>query len=185
MYILCEHNVITVTPLTAFWVSSSLLPLHQYCHRGLYNNEVNSGYLTIYPAVFFPSNLICTARALHSGSSLQLHGVAWARRPRVLQLSHQVCQSSPSPRAGQRHNCGPLQVGTAWIWWFIQKYDEPQWRSLAAPQCWCGQNRGVHRSWPPHSARPRPWLCGCLWSGGWTAQREDVHGSESGEFPSN
>ncbi len=57
--------------------------------------------------------------------------------------------------------------------------------SLPVPQCRCGQNRCVHCSWPSHSARERSWLCGYLWSAGWTAQREDVHGAESGEFTSN
>lgn len=56
--------------------------------------------------------------------------------------------------------------------------------SLTAPQCWRGQNGCVYCSWPPHSARQRSRFCGYLWSGGWAAQREDVYGTESGEFTS-
>lgn len=133
--------------------------------------------------------------------------MAWARSARVLQHLHQVRKSCPSTQARKHHHSGPLQVPNGeirteqfissfhWfylvlsvgrqIWCTWSRAADSITSPLPSPQCWRGQDGCVHRSGPPHSARPWSWFCGYLRSGGRTAQRADVHGAESGEFASN
>lgn len=158
--------------------------------------------------LFFACEFTCAARPLHPSSSLQLHIVARARSPRILQHVHQVRKSCPSTQARKHHHSGPLQVPNGeiteittekfmsadfypvlsmgrQIWHTCSRAADSITSPLPSPQCRRGQDGRVHRSGPPHSAHPWSWFCRYLRSGGRTAQRADVHGAESGEFASN